>query len=233
MTCLRGKIYLLRNLRNPLSRNQSIFALVGLALAISLGVHAYNLVVARKSFIEGEVFQKQVAELQAEQAEAQVESRQREARLVDMADRATEETRRVLISLASLYARIPTQTTQQDVTTLVRLLDRPGLRVPTVAPDASSITLDREYIKAIELRFVDLQQQVARIPALEAQLAILAEKNTNLENALEREIRISREKDKAIEAFRKSARKSRVRRVLGHPFVKAGIFAAGVYVGSI
>ena len=218
--------------RNPLNRDQSIIALVGLALVVSLGVHAYNLVVARKSFIEGEVFQEQVAELQAEQAEAQVESRQREAKLEAAVDRATEETRRVQASLASIYARIPTQTPQQDLSTLVQLLDRPDLRAPTVEPDSSRITLDREYIKAIELRFVDLQQQVARIPALEAQLAILVEKNTNLENTLEREFRIGREKDKSIEAFKKSARKSRVRRILGHPVVKLGIFAAGVYVGS-
>lgn len=218
--------------RNPLNRDQSIFALVGLALAISLGAHVYNLIVARKSFIEGEVFQKQIAELQSEQAEAQVESRQREARLEAAVDRATEETRRVQTTLTNLHARIPTQTTQQDITTLVRLLDRPDLRTPTVAPDASSVTLDREYIKAIELRFVDLQQQVARIPALEAQLAILIEKNTNLENAMERELRISREKDKAIAAFKKSARKGRFRRVLNHPLTKAAIFGAGLYLGS-
>jgi len=221
-----------RMLKNPLNREQSIFALVGLALLVSLGVHAYNLVVARKSFIEGEVYQEQIKEWQAEQGQQREEARRREVKLEAEVDRAIEESRRVQTTLTNLYAQIPTQTAQQDITTLVKLLDRSDLPAPTLAPNASQIIMDRDYLKAIELRMVDLSQQVARIPALEAQLAILIERNTNLENAMERKVRISREKDKAIAAFKKSAKKSRVRRILGHPIVKLGIFAAGVYVGS-
>jgi len=219
-------------IRNPLSRNQSIFALVGLALLVSLGVHAYNLVVARKSFIEGEVYQEQIKEWQVEQGQQREEARIREVKLEAEVDRAIEESRRVQTTLTNLYARIPTQTPKQDIATLVKLLDRPDLPAPTLTPNASQIIMDRDYLKAIELRMVDLSQQVARIPALEVQLAILIEKNSNLEATLEREFRISREKDKAIEAFKRSARKSRVRRILGHPLAKVGIFAAGVYLGS-
>ena len=218
--------------RNPLNRDQSIISLCVVLILILGGAHVYNLIVAREKFIQGELHQKQIAEMESEHAKEREAGDRREARLVADADRVADESRRVIANFTQLKNTIPTQTTTQDIATLAQFINRPDLPAPIVAPDASQIIMDRDYLKAIDLRMVELSQEVARIPALEMQLAVLIEKNINLENALGRQMRISREKDKAIEAFKKSARKSRFRRVLNHPATKVGIFAVGVYLGS-
>lgn len=64
-----------RRYKIPLNRDQSIIALMGLLLLISLSANVYNFLVARESFNQVEVYQKQIEEMQAEQAKEREETR--------------------------------------------------------------------------------------------------------------------------------------------------------------
>ena len=57
-----------RGYKIPLNRDQSIIALMVLLLLISIGANVYNFLVARESFNQVEVYQKQIEEMQAKQA---------------------------------------------------------------------------------------------------------------------------------------------------------------------
>ena len=172
----------------------------------------------------------EIAELEREGKEVERERQTRLDRL--KRDLARQEKRhdREMRRLATLPHQIKRQTPEEDIETLKTLVDRPDLPDPVIR--SGGFFLPAAMMKGIEVRLAERGELISENAILGARLRAAMERENILEETVNDQATLLEAQTARAEAWRKAARKGKFRRILNHPAVKMGVFAAGIYVGS-
>jgi len=202
---------------------------VGLTLlfVILIGGHAYNWLGARRAFITA-----QVAEERARELVERNETLKRDAAEVTLALhaerlRSEAESKLQWDKYQNLVRSVESQSPEQLIASLAGLIDRRGAPAPVISEDRTRVTISVDEYRNITSEIAELKAAVARIPALEAQIAELNANVSFQRDELRRLTEIITEKDRAIDGFKAAAKTSGFKRRA----IQVGAIAVGIAIG--
>lgn len=200
-------------------------------LCVGVGLYIRAAGQADQAYREGELREEQVLALQEQAERTQALGEAREARLAEVLEEKQENAKRFFADIARLKKALPTQTAQEAVETIIRILKPVDTPPPKVSLDEQHVAVPIETWKAYGVQMADLTLKAARVPPLEAEVLLLREQSGNLAELLVQERGITSELEETVSAYKRSAKKGRFRRILRKIAVPM-VFIGGMIFGS-